>query len=70
MTGADSGGGGVPPTLAAFAADLIDKQHQLTRGQVKSVAHLPLVGIDVEGGGLATFPPKDEDVGGLRPTLL
>ncbi|MEM1010120.1 MAG: hypothetical protein AAGJ35_14080, partial [Myxococcota bacterium] len=70
--GAGAGGtsAGVPPTLAAFAADLLDKQHQLTRGQVKSVAHLALVGIDASSGSLASFSPKQEDLQSLRPTLL
>lgn len=52
-----------PPSAAYLGADLLDKSQGLTLKNVKSVAHLPLVAIDVHGTvpHVALFPKKPDD---------
>jgi hypothetical protein len=68
------GGPAPPPSAAALGADLIDKQLGLSTKQVKSVAHLPLVAIDLHETQphIALFPPKGEDpaAGDVLPVLV
>ena len=56
------GSGAAPPvSAAALGADLIDKsQHALSQKQARSVAHLPIVAIDLHASEphVAMFPPK------------
>lgn len=63
-------GHGVPLLLGA---DLADKNQSLSVRQVKNVAHLPIVGIDLHAPEplVAYFPPKPEDPsGGATPILV
>ena len=62
--------GGPPPLMGA---DVSNKNQSVSLKQVKSVAHLPLVGIDLHASEphLAYFPPKPEDpTRGAMPVLV
>mmetsp|Transcript_19981 Transcript_19981/g.29260 ORF Transcript_19981/g.29260 Transcript_19981/m.29260 type:complete len:726 (+) Transcript_19981:171-2348(+) len=61
-------------SYAALGADLIDKNQNLTLKGVKNMAELPIVAVDLYGGGeVSYFPPIGEDgeggetVSGGRP---
>lgn len=52
-----------PPSAAALGADLLDKSQGLTLKNVRNVAHLPIVAIDLCGTEptVAMFPKKPDD---------
>jgi hypothetical protein len=61
---ANTTGATAPPPSAAFlGADLLDKSQGLTLRNVKNVAHLPLVAVDLHGtvAHVALFPKKPDD---------
>ena len=60
---ADTGHGPPPPSAAVLGADLLDKQQAITLRQVKGVAHLPLVAVDLFASEpcVALFPKKPQD---------
>jgi hypothetical protein len=61
---ANTTGASAPPPSAAFlGADLLDKSQGLTLKNVKNVAHLPIVALDLHGSEahVALFPKKPED---------
>jgi hypothetical protein len=56
--------GSAPPvSIGALAAELIDKQQQLSYKQVRDLSHMPLVAIDLFSSEamVATFPAKPAD---------
>ena len=62
--GASAPFGAAPPgSVAALGADLVDKQQQISLKQVKDLAELPLVAIDLYASEptVASFPPKPKD---------
>lgn len=60
IPGGGGGPSGVPPSAMALGADLLDKQQSLSLKQVRGIAHLPIVAIDLYSGEphVAMFPPK------------
>jgi len=61
-----------PPNMAALGANLLDKNQNLNGKQIRNVSHLPIVSIDLYGGGdggndddrnaeVAMFSPKKDD---------
>lgn len=62
---------GTPSLSAVLGEGLLDKNQQLSAKQVKNVAHLPLVGVDLHAGLVSYFPPKPEDPSkGALPVLV
>jgi hypothetical protein len=61
-----------PPSAAALGADLLDKSQGLTLKNVRNVAHLPIVAIDLFGTepSVALFPKKPDDPSKGAPPLF
>ena len=53
----------LPGSAAALGADLVDKSQQISLSQVKDLAEMPLVAIDLYSNEptVASFPPKPKD---------
>lgn len=61
----------LPITNVALGADLLDKNQKMLSGKgVRAVAKMPIVAVDLWGGGVAYFPPKEDNGGELKKQSL